>query len=108
MDPRRFEAVTRDVGAARNRREAMRAAAVGVVAGVFGIGGRAQASAPGAEGVPIYHCKVPGQLCQRDRNCCSRKCDQGVCSCSKKGAPCYEPLRGSVCCSARCKNGKCT
>lgn len=107
MDGRRFEHVSRRVAAARSRREALWLAVAGVGAAALGLGDAAAAGAAEAEGIPIYHCKIPGQICQRDRACCSGKCDQGVCTCSKKGKPCYEPLRGSLCCSARCKNGKC-
>lgn len=91
------------MASARGRRDALRLAAAAAAAAVFGVraGGEAEA------GVPIYHCRVPGEFCSRGQNCCSGKCDQGICTCSKKGARCYEPLEGSLCCSGRCKKGRC-
>lgn len=107
MDAQRFEELSRRVGTAQSRRDAVRAALAVLGATAFGAGAAKQAAAADAEGIPIYHCKVPGQLCRRGKNCCSGKCKQGVCTCAKKGKPCYEPMEGSLCCSGRCKNGHC-
>ncbi|HEU5430363.1 MAG TPA: hypothetical protein VFU81_01800, partial [Thermomicrobiales bacterium] len=58
-------------------------------------------------GVPIVHCKIPGQKCSKDKTCCSRHCNGGLCTCSKRGRACWQPLEGALCCSGRCRQGKC-
>lgn len=103
MDQRRFEALAKGVGAAASRRAVLRLLGAALVAA----GPLARRADPAAAGVPIYHCKIPGEFCKRDKNCCSRRCEDGICSCSGNGAKCYEPLRGAICCSGRCQNGKC-
>lgn len=107
MDAGRISELSRRVASAATRRQAL-----GVVAATAGAGllGRA---APGAAaevdpaGVPIVNCKAPGFNCRRDTNCCSRKCNRGVCDCAKKGRDCWQPLEGGLCCSGRCQKGKC-
>ncbi len=106
MDRSEFEELSRRIGTAAGRRDAFRLAAAGIAASL-GMRSLVAKAETGAEGVPIYHCKIPGQTCKRDTNCCSGKCNKGVCSCNKKGKKCFEPLRGAICCSGRCKNGKC-
>lgn len=59
-------------------------------------------------GVPIFHCRLPGQKCKKDDQCCSVRCRRNQCQCAKKGQACYEPLEGGVCCSGKCQNNKCT
>ncbi len=107
MDARRFEELSRKVGAAQTRRDAVRAAVAALGLTAFGIGAAERAEASEAEGIPIYHCKIPGWRCKKGKSCCSGKCKQGVCTCAAKGKPCYEPMEGSLCCSGRCKKGKC-
>ncbi len=109
MDPRRFEELSRRVGAAANRRAAVRALAAAVAAPVLvGLG------TGDAEAVPIVNCKAPGKRCKngkgsgRDQRCCSGRCRRGICTCKKKGRSCWSPLEGALCCSQRCQNGKCS
>ena len=107
MDRSLFEEMSRRIGSAANRRDAFRLTVAGVAASL-GVGRFAShASAADTEGIPIVHCKIPGQRCNGDKNCCSNKCNKGTCTCSKRGKRCFEPLRGALCCSGRCKNGKC-
>lgn len=101
MDARRFEALSRRVGAAASRRAAIVAALAGVPA-VLGLRPE-EAEA----GLPIVSCKPPGKKCDKNKKCCSGRCKKGHCSCSKKGRPCWQPLEGALCCSQRCSNGKC-
>jgi len=101
MDSRRFEELSRRVGAAATRRAAIVAAVVGVPA-LLGLG-----SEEAAAGLPIVHCKPPGKRCSKDQKCCSGNCRKGICSCVKKGRPCWNPLEGALCCSQRCSQGKC-
>jgi hypothetical protein len=58
-------------------------------------------------GIPIFNCRLPGQKCKNDKQCCSVKCRRNQCQCKPKGSPCYEPLEGGVCCSRKCQNNKC-
>ena len=101
MDPKRFEALSRRVGAAASRRAAL-AAVVGAVAAPL-LGRPEEATA----GIPIVHCKPPGKKCDKDQKCCSGRCRRKRCGCSKKGRPCWQPLEGALCCSQRCHKGKC-
>lgn len=104
MDSRRFEALSRRVGEAANRRAAVTALASALAAPVL-----ARLAVGGADaGVPIANCKAPGKKCSSNRRCCSGRCKKGRCICSKKGRPCWTPLEGALCCSQRCNNGKCS
>ncbi|HEU5434586.1 MAG TPA: hypothetical protein VFU81_23130, partial [Thermomicrobiales bacterium] len=91
MDPRRFEELSRRFAAATDRRAAL-AAVVGSLALVADAGGERAAEA----GVPIVHCKIPGQKCSKDKTCCSRHCNGGLCTCSKRGRACWQPLEGAL------------
>ena len=104
MDSRRFEELSRRVGAAADRRSAVKALAAAVAAPVFVRLGQDEAAA----GIPIVNCKVPGKKCSSNRRCCSGRCKKGRCICSKKGRQCWAPLEGALCCSQRCQGGKCT
>lgn len=101
MDPRRFEELSRRVGAAATRRAAVVAAVAGVPA-LLGLT-RQEAEA----GIPIVHCKPPGKRCDKDKKCCSGNCRKKICTCAKRGRPCWAPLEGALCCSQRCSSGKC-
>lgn len=103
MDSRRFEALSRRVGEAADRRAAVRALAAALAAPVLGRLGAEETAA----GVPIANCKVPGKKCDKNQKCCSGRCKKNRCTCSKKGRPCWTPLEGALCCSQRCNNGKC-
>ncbi|MGH2613889.1 MAG: hypothetical protein ACRDJC_01515 [Thermomicrobiales bacterium] len=103
MDPRRFEELSRRVGAAANRRAAVKALATALAAPVL-IGVRGEDA---EAGIPIVNCKAPGKKCSSSRRCCSGRCKKGRCSCSKKGRPCWVPLEGALCCSQKCRGGKC-
>ena len=104
MDPRRFEALSRRVGDAANRRAAVTALAAAVAAPLLGRLGAEEAAA----GIPIVNCKVPGKKCSSNRRCCSGRCKKGRCICAKKGRACWAPLEGALCCSQRCQGGKCS
>ena len=104
MDPRRFEALTRRVGAAADRRAAVKALVAAVAAPLL----VNETADDAAAGIPIVNCKVPGKKCSSNRRCCSGRCKKGRCICSKKGRACWAPLEGALCCSQRCKGGKCS
>jgi hypothetical protein len=103
MDPQRFEALSRRVGAAGSRRAALAAVAAVVAPPVLGRLGQDEAAA----GIPIVNCKAPGKGCDKNQKCCSQRCKRGRCTCSKKGRACWAPLEGALCCSQKCQNGKC-
>jgi hypothetical protein len=103
MGPRQFADVSRRVATATSRRAALAALAGGLVAAVL----HAPPEAEAGGGVPIVHCKIPGQKCSKDTKCCSKHCNGGLCTCSQRGRPCWQPLEGALCCSGRCHEGKC-
>jgi hypothetical protein len=103
MDPKRFEALSRRVGAAADRRAAVKVLVAAVAAPALVRVGQDEAAA-----VPIVNCKAPGKKCSSDRRCCSGACKKGHCSCKKKGKSCWAPLEGALCCSQRCQGGKCS
>lgn len=104
MDVKRFEALSRAVGQARDRR-----ATLGVLAGAL-LGGVAltREEQTAEAGIPIVNCKVPGKKCRKPQTCCSGRCKKGRCQCAGKGRPCWSPLEGALCCSGRCGGGKCS
>jgi hypothetical protein len=106
MDQDRFESLSRAVAAGSSRRAAVGALVAGLVAG---IGGQRLAAAAEVDeaGIPIVSCKVPGQLCQKDKACCSGRCKDGICTCLSKRSRCWEPAEGALCCSGRCRRGRC-
>jgi hypothetical protein len=105
MDPSKFEDLCRRFATSSSRRGALAGIAGGLVAAV---GAKRDAAADVAPaGVPIVHCKIPGQKCTRDDNCCSKHCSGGLCTCNKRGRACWHPLEGALCCSGRCHKAKC-
>jgi hypothetical protein len=106
MDQKRFESLSRAVAASTSRRATLRAL-LGL--GAAGIAGTSVVKAAEVDeaGIPIVSCKVPGELCQGDKACCSGNCKKGICTCVRKGGRCWQPAEGALCCSGRCRKGKC-
>jgi hypothetical protein len=102
MEAKHIDALSRKVGTACGRRGALLVLASAVLAPLVGVG-REETLA----GIPIFGCKPPGKRCDKDQKCCSGNCRKGICSCVKKGKPCWQPLEGALCCSQRCSDGKC-
>ena len=96
MDDQRFDGLTRRLAGTRSRRGALAALAGAAVLAVKG-------SAP-AEAA-IRFCRLPQMVCNQDRQCCSRSCENGACGCIKRGGTCYQI--GLACCSGRCHRGRC-
>ena len=109
MDARQFEALSRRFARDLNRRGVVRAAG-GLATLLLTTGGRVQAAGEVAgEGIAVYSCKIPGQKCKRDKQCCSRACHKKVCACKGKGQPCAVVQEGGICCTKKCgPDGKCT
>ncbi len=109
MDHERFDWLSRQVSAAGSRREMLRALVGGsVAAGVLAL--RPDA---GSASQTVKGCRIPGQGCDRDRKCCSGKCNNKVCQCLDRGKSCLvvvssklPPLPNkAVCCSSKCSRG---
>ena len=107
MDDERFGELSRRFAGAGSRRSALAALAAGIFGGVAGRGLAASAAEVDEAGIPIVSCKVPGELCQGDKACCSLRCKQGICACVEKGRRCWSPMEGTLCCSGRCHKGRC-
>lgn len=108
MDAGRVSELSRRVAAAATRRQAVGVVATTVAAGMAGRAVPGAAAAVGPEGIPIVNCKPALFKCQRDTNCCLRRCKRGVCQCGPRGHDCWQPLEGGGCCSGRCRKGRCT
>jgi hypothetical protein len=84
MDTDRFDAITRIIG----RRGLLRAAVA--------LSGLALASTPDAAAKLVAYGKQIGDRCERDNECCSRRCRRrnnrrtGRCRCSKLRKPCFD------------------
>jgi hypothetical protein len=114
MDQERFAAWTRHVAQASNRREALRRAAAGALLGVApGLAVRvagAQDVTPDSRIIP--GCRLPGQRCRKNSNCCTNRCrgHQKRCGCIRKHGSCLVELGGGLppipvhanCCSNKC------
>ena len=98
MDDRAFADLSKRVARADSRR------------GMLGMMGALVGAALGAAVDDVEaafgYCHPPQTPCQRDQKCCSGKCNNGVCTCNKRGAPCLNKV-GIACCSQRCRKGKC-
>jgi len=103
VDANRFAAITRQVGAAANRRAAVGILAAGLTAALVGQPGMEDVEA----GIPILHCKTVGKKCKKNKSCCLGRCNKGHCMCGRKGHQCWEPLEGGGCCSNKCQDGRC-
>ncbi len=108
MDPSKFADLSRRFASDVTRRGMIRAT-TGALALLLAhvVHGTSSAADVDSEGIPVFSCKIPGQKCDRDLQCCSKLCKKKVCSCKPKGRSCYEPQEGGICCSKRCRDGKC-
>lgn len=75
MDDQRFDTLARILGASRSRRSAFKLLSGGAIGAVllrFGI-----------DDVAAFNeaCRSLGRRCDRDRDCCSRRCRRGTCRC---------------------------
>lgn len=110
MDRCQFDGLSRRVSAASTRRGALAAAAGAALGALLPAGARASQTVKG--------CRIPGQGCERDGQCCSGKCTNKQCKCLERGKSCLTvvspqlpPLPNkAVCCSSKCSRGrnKCT
>lgn len=110
MENCRFEGLTRQIGAARGRRDALKillgtAAASVPVLGLMIEDSLASKLAQG--------CRIAGQRCNDDKDCCGKtKCARKRCRCLRSGKSCLIVLdeelglaipNKSLCCSGDCR-----
>jgi hypothetical protein len=89
-----IEAVSKQVAAASTRR--------GMLAALLAGGLLAPRHAAEAA---FGFCRIPGQPCGKDVQCCANTCrSDGTCGCRKRGKP---AAIGAICCSGKAKQGKC-
>ena len=101
MDAQGFERLSKQVAQAPNRRRMLGALGAGLGAAVLG---RQVATAGSVEDEAFGFCKIPGDTCKDNTQCCSHKCRGGVCGCIKRGKYAFVSL---LCCSGKRKKGKC-
>jgi hypothetical protein len=96
MDSTRFDALSRSLAIAANRRAFMRAAFAAVAGGIGGVLGRASASADG--------CKEDGKQCKKHQQCCSGLCapPSNAESTAASDSVCCTPDSNETTCSGRC------
>lgn len=107
MDSNRFDALTRSLAGAADRRTALRGMAAGAAA-LAGLGIAARAGAqPAAEGN-----RGPGKKCNKNTQCgrglrCGNdgKCEYKGRNCGRSGDTC--DTTGQCCGSRTCRRGKC-
>lgn len=109
MDDCRFDNWTRMVSEQTDRRTAVKGLAGGAAA-LLTLA-RAQLGLAQEADVTIEaNCKGSDAKCNKDKECCSKKCKKhkkgrkGKCVCAGSGAGCK---RDQGCCSGKCKDGKC-
>jgi hypothetical protein len=116
MDDRHFEAMTRWMAMQPSRRAMLKvlvATMIGAALAPF----RPQRDAAGSI---IPGCRLPGQRCDGDNNCCTNFCpaSYGRCGCLLTGDSCFfelDPVKlpgvgfdiDAACCTGRCHNSKC-
>ncbi|HEU5430504.1 MAG TPA: hypothetical protein VFU81_02510 [Thermomicrobiales bacterium] len=112
MDQDRFGILTRQVAVAPNRRTALRWLAAGAAGALApGLGARlADAQSVMPASAIVKGCRLPGQRCSANKNCCGNHCAHKRCRCINKGGSCLVPLGGglppvpvhALCCTNKC------
>lgn len=104
MDARVLDDIARRLATSASRRGV-------VLMSVRGLTGLAALLAPtlGAQAETVTAlrktCRGTGEVCRRDRQCCSSRCLGHRCDCRGKGAACTVDR---TCCSGRCGRGTCS
>jgi hypothetical protein len=112
MDQNDFGRLTRQVAAAPSRRAALRLVAAGAAAALVPVLGERRATAQRVtpDSQIVTGCRLVGQRCDGDTNCCSNHCANKRCRCLGKGASCLvDPGHGlpplpvkANCCTSKC------
>jgi len=116
LDEQRFEAMTRWMATKPSRRDALKVLVATVLVAALAPFRPQQAGA----GSIIPGCRMVGQRCDGDNNCCSNFCPKsyGRCGCLLQGDSCFFPIDPvllpgvgfdieALCCTAKCQNSKC-
>jgi hypothetical protein len=105
VEHRRFDHLTKSVAARGSRRSALRLlGGSALAAGLARLGLRPAAAAPvGTADYWDTNCRGRCAQCDRDGQCCSGRCQGGVCKCKRRGS-CFDDR---ACCSGRCRHGRC-
>jgi hypothetical protein len=103
MDERAFADLSKRVARAGTRRGVLAAVLAGVLPGLGALG---EVHAAEVSDEAFGFCRIGGFPCIRNKQCCTQRCREGVCTCAKKGKPCINRV-GANCCSKRCRKGKC-
>lgn len=109
MEDRAFGALTRQVAAAKTRRNVLRRLGAGIAATVLHTTREAPVAAAGVMADAFGFCTVAGFPCKHKTRCCAGGvggCKDGVCGCARKGKSCLNRT-GLNCCSRKCRKGKC-
>lgn len=101
MDAHGFARLSKQVAQAPTRRRMLGVLGAGVGAAVLG---RQMATAADVEDEAFGFCRIPGDTCGDDTQCCSHNCRNGVCTCLKRGKSVFAAV---ICCSGKKKKGKC-
>ena len=116
MDDRQFEAMTRWMATKPSRRQMLKVLVATVIAAALAPFRPQQAGA----GSIIPGCRLPGQRCDNDGNCCTGFCPNSYerCGCLLNGDSCFFPIDPvllpgvgfdvpALCCTTKCQNSKC-
>jgi hypothetical protein len=116
MDDRQFEAMTRWMASKPSRRQMLKVLAATVLVAALAPFRPQHAGA----GSIIPGCRLPGQRCDDDGNCCTNFCPASYerCGCLLTGDSCFFALDPvllpgvgfdieALCCTAKCQNSKC-
>jgi hypothetical protein len=111
MDQDRFGILTRKMAIAPNRRAAVRLLAAGVAAVVApALGERLAEAQVTPDSAIVKGCRLPGQRCSGNKNCCGNHCAHNRCRCIGKGGSCLVAVGGglpplpvhALCCTNKC------
>lgn len=115
MDAQHFEAMSRWISTKPSRRDIIKVlVATLIVAALAPIRGQRAGA-----GSIVPGCRLPGQRCRHDGNCCTNFCPASYerCGCLLTGDSCFFAIDPSVpdigfdipafCCTMKCKNSRC-
>jgi hypothetical protein len=91
MDDNRFDAWAKVLGGSGSRRASFRLLVGAVVAGGLTRLGLADVAAA---------CKKPGKKCDKNNECCNKRCKKGRCGCRKVGQTCQSFVDFNDCCGS--------
>lgn len=100
MDAEGFERLSKLVADAPDRRRVLGVLGAGLGAAVLG----RQTAAADVTDEAFGLCSLPGEKCNDSTDCCSNRCRDGACRCSKRGR---YAIISAICCSGKRRRGRC-